>query len=69
MKNVQRRLKGLFGPEYGLVVRAPKEGGTIVEVHLPRRVSADTYALVEGAATGGSLVAFATGASCDVRLP
>ncbi len=66
MKNVQRRLKGLFGPEYGLVVRTPEEGGTIVEVHLPRRVPPDTYALVEGAGTDGSVVAFAAGASCDV---
>jgi sensor histidine kinase YesM len=47
MRNVQRRLVGLFGPQYGLVVRSPESGGTIVEVHLPRRIPPTVFSLVE----------------------
>ena len=38
MQNVQRRLQGLFGPEYGLTVKTPLEGGTRVEIRVPRRM-------------------------------
>jgi LytS/YehU family sensor histidine kinase len=38
MQNVQRRLQGLFGPEYGLTVKTPPEGGTRVEIRVPRRM-------------------------------
>jgi two-component system sensor histidine kinase YesM len=38
MQNVQRRLQGLFGPEYGLTVKSPLEGGTRVEIRVPRRM-------------------------------
>jgi LytS/YehU family sensor histidine kinase len=47
MRNVQRRLAGLFGPQYGLVVRSPETGGTVVEVHLPRRISPAVFSLIE----------------------
>jgi len=47
MRNVQRRLVGLFGPQYGLVVRSPDTGGTVVEVHLPRRISPAVYSLIQ----------------------
>jgi hypothetical protein len=45
---VQRRLVGLFGPQYGLVVRTPESGGTVVELHLPRRIPPAVFSLVEG---------------------
>jgi len=38
MENVQRRLQGLFGPEYGLTVKTPAVGGTRVEIRVPRRM-------------------------------
>ncbi len=37
MQNVQRRLQGIFGPDYGLEVKTPVEGGTRVEIRVPRR--------------------------------
>jgi LytS/YehU family sensor histidine kinase len=37
MRNVQRRLQGIFGSEYGLRIFNPPEGGTRVEVRIPRR--------------------------------
>ncbi|MHB1343230.1 MAG: histidine kinase [Thermoleophilia bacterium] len=54
MRNVQRRLTGLFGPQYGLVVRSPEDGGTVVEVHLPRRIPPAAHSLVgSGGGVGG----------------
>jgi len=38
MQNVQRRLQGLFGPDYGLTVKTPPDGGTRVEIRVPRRM-------------------------------
>ena len=39
MWNVQRRLQGLFGPDHGLAVYTPPEGGTRVELRIPWRLS------------------------------
>lgn len=47
MRNVQRRLAGLFGPQYGLAVRSPETGGTVVELHLPRHISPAVLSLIE----------------------
>ena len=48
MRNVQRRLVGLFGTQYGLAIRSPASGGTIVEVHLPRHIPPSVSSLIEG---------------------
>jgi LytS/YehU family sensor histidine kinase len=42
MQNVQRRLQGLYGPDYGLVVSTPPGGGTRVEMRFPRRLLPET---------------------------
>jgi LytS/YehU family sensor histidine kinase len=41
LRNVQRRLEGIFGPEYGLSVSTPPGGGTRVELRVPRRTARD----------------------------
>ncbi len=46
MRNVHRRLQGIFGAEYGLTVRTPVEGGTRVEMRVPRRAPRGAFALV-----------------------
>jgi LytS/YehU family sensor histidine kinase len=37
LRNVQRRLQGVYGHDYGLRISSPPEGGTRVEVRIPRR--------------------------------
>lgn len=37
LRNVQRRLQGVFGHDYGLHIMNPPEGGTRVEMRVPRR--------------------------------
>lgn len=51
MRNVQRRLQGLFGPEHGLAVSTPPEGGTRVELRIPRRPTPEVLALVAAEAS------------------
>lgn len=66
MRNVQRRLTGLFGPQYGLVVRSPETGGTVVEVHLPRRIPMSVFSPAEGGRHGADGGALAEGATDEV---
>jgi LytS/YehU family sensor histidine kinase len=52
LRNVQRRLQGVFGHEYGLRISTPPEGGTRVEVRVPRRAPRIVFSSVgEGIAS------------------
>ena len=51
MRNVQRRLQGLYGPEYGLTISNPAEGGTRVEMRVPVQVPGRAVSLTGGRRT------------------
>jgi len=44
MRNVHQRLQALFGANYGLRVSNPPEGGTRVEIRVPRKAAGEVYA-------------------------
>ncbi len=48
MRNVQRRLLGLYGIGYGLTISNPIEGGTRIEMRVPRRAPERANSLTGG---------------------
>lgn len=41
MKNINRRIKLLFGEEYGIHIYSTQNVGTVVKIVLPKKVDSD----------------------------